>query len=192
LKSGATVPIIEEASMTSFRRLAVPLVGAALALGASGTAWFTEAGAAAVPAATPTPPGPQPHGVNFTIHSSIDPNFCVEDTPSIQNPTSGAIMSQCIIRDNQRWTFANGADGSVVIVGGNGNCLDFTAKDFSPVSVTPCTFKVPQHFFYTPSGQIESTNGKKCLESAQAAQNADMFIAKCDSSVKAQIWQLGH
>jgi hypothetical protein len=178
--------------MTSFRRLAIPIAGLILAVGGGATAWLTGAGAAAVPAIRPAPPGAQPNGVNFTIHSSVDPNFCVEDTPAPQDPASETILSQCVIRDNQHWTFADAADGSVVIIGGNGNCLDFTAKVVSPVSVTPCTFKGGERFFYSPIGQIESTSGKKCLQPAQATQDATMSIVKCESGVPGQIWQLGH
>ncbi len=62
----------------------------------------------------------------------------------------------------------------------------------SLVSVVPCTFKGAEHFFYTPTGQIESTSGKKCLYTAAAALDAAVYLAKCDSSVKLQIWVIGH
>ena len=60
-------------------------------------------------------------------------------------------MSQCVQRDNQHWTFANATDGSVVVIGGNGDCLDFgPGKLPTPVSVTPCTFKSAERFYYWP------------------------------------------
>ena len=178
--------------MTSFRRLAVLLVALALALAGGATAWLSEAGAAATPS-TPAPPGPQPNGVNFTIHSEIDPSYCMENSAVPQRPASDAIMSQCAARDNQHWTGAAAADGSVVLIGGSGGqCLDFSAKVTSLVSVVPCTFKGAEHFFYTPAGQIESTSGKKCLQTAAATQDAAMYLEKCDTSVKLQIWVIGH
>jgi hypothetical protein len=178
--------------MTPFRRLAIPVVALALALAGGATAWLTQAGAA-VPSANPAPPGVQPNGVNFTLHTQVDPSYCLENSSVPERPTSDAITSQCAARDNQHWTFADTTDGSVVIIGGaQGQCLDFSGKTPSLVSVIPCTFKSTEHFFYTPSGQIESTNGKKCLETAQAAQNAGISFDKCDASVKLQIWVIGH
>jgi hypothetical protein len=186
-------PLIQGGStMTFFRRLALLLAVLTMTLGGVATAWLTGAGANTVPAVKQVPPGTQPNGVNFTIHTSLDPTFCVDDTPAPQNPASEASMSTCVTRDDQHWTFADAADGSVVIVGGNGNCLDFTGKVGSPVSVTPCTFKGTERFYYSPSGQIESTSGKKCLEPTQAAQTATINFVKCDANVAAQIWQLGH
>jgi hypothetical protein len=138
------------------------------------------------------PPGIQPNGINFTIHTIVDPDYCLEDTPAPANPASEAIMSECAARDNQHWTFANASDGSVVIISGDGDCLDFTGKIPSPVSVTPCDFKATERFYYSPDGLIESTSGKKCLEQAQAAQDASISFVKCDPTNQDQVWQLGH
>jgi hypothetical protein len=179
--------------MTSLRRLPLLLAVLTLAVGGGATAWLTGAGASPVPAAPQAAPSPQPNGVNFTIHTSLDPSYCVEDTPSVATPASEATMSQCVVRDNQHWTFANAADGSVVIIGGNGDCLTFGAGKLPiPVSVTPCTFKGSERFYYTAVGQIEATSGKKCLQPAQAAQNASIYIVKCDPTIRGQVWQLGH
>jgi Ricin-type beta-trefoil lectin domain len=178
--------------MVSFRRLALLVATLTVALCGGVTAWFTGAGADPIHAAGQAPPGLQPNGVNFTIHTVLDPNYCVEATPSTALPASEATISQCAARDNQHWTFANAADGSVVIVGGNGDCLDFTGKVPTYVSVTPCNFKTNEKFYYSTVGQIESTSGKKCLEPAQAAQNATISIVKCDATNRNQVWQLGH
>jgi hypothetical protein len=178
--------------MTSFRRLAVPLVGLTIALAGGATAWLTGAGAA-VPSTKPTPPGPQPNGIDFTLHTKGDTNFCLEDTPAPQNPVSETSVSQCAVRNGQEWTFADAADGSVVIIGGNtGKCLDFTPNVSSLASMSPCTFRGAEHFFYSTTGQIESTSGKKCLQTAGAAQNAQVSIAKCQTGTNLQIWVLGH
>ncbi len=102
-------------------------------------------------------------------------------------------MSMCAIRNGQRWTFADAADGSIVIIGGNtGNCLDLTAVVSSWVSMAPCTFKSGEHFYFSAAGQIESTSGKKCLQQTQATQDAQVFIAKCQAGVKLQLWEVGH
>ncbi len=178
--------------MASFRRLALLPAILIVALGGGTTAWLSGAGADPLHAAGQAPPGSQPNGVNFTIHTALDPNFCVDDTPSVPAPASEATMSQCASRDSQHWTFANAADGSVVIIGGNGDCLDFSGKPGSYVSVTPCTFKANERFYYSTVGQIESTSGTKCLEPQQAAQNSTIEIVKCDATNQKQVWQLGH
>jgi hypothetical protein len=174
--------------MKRTRRLAAVIIGTVLAMTA-GTVWLATGGADAAQ----TPPGPQPNGVNFTIHSHVDTNFCVVDRPPQSQPASEASMAQCGPVDDQHWTFARAADGSVVIIGGSeGECLDFAAKAPSAVSIVPCTFKSAEHFFYSPAGLIESTSGKKCLQTAAAALNASLSIVKCNAAVALQIWVLGH
>jgi hypothetical protein len=123
----------------------------------------------------------------------VETNCCVVDRPAPSQPASEASMAQCGPVDDQHWTFARSADGSVVLIGGTqGECLDFSAKAPSPVSVVPCTFKSAEHFFYTPAGLIESTSGKKCLQTAAAALNASLSIVKCNAAVSLQIWVIGH
>jgi hypothetical protein len=165
----------------------------AVSLGVGGTALLLGAGAAAASSTKSSPPGTQPHGVNYKIHSEVDVNFCIEDIPSSSVPASEASMSQCATRDGQDWTFADPANGSIVLIGGNfGNCLDASAIVSTAISDIPCTFKSGEQFYYSSAGQIESTSGKKCLQASQATQDAVIFIAKCDPSVRLQIWQLSH
>jgi Ricin-type beta-trefoil lectin domain len=174
--------------MTLSRRLAVGLVGASLILVGLAAAWVNGANAA-VASTRLTAAIAQPHGVNFSIHSKVDPNFCMEDFPAPGNPASEASISQCAQRDDQHWTFADVADGTIVIIGGNiGNCLDFSAK--TTVSMTPCTFGTQEHFFFNEKGQIESTSKKKCLQAVEAAQDAEIVIAKCAKDVALQDWTL--
>jgi hypothetical protein len=178
--------------MTSFRRLIVWLLGVSLALAGGATAWLFGADSAV--ASTPlAQPLLQPNGVDFSIHSEVDTNYCAEDTPAPGNPASEASMSQCADNDGQHWTFAHAADGSVVIIGGNtGDCLDFSAAVHSSVSMTPCTFDASEHFSYSPKGQIKSSSGTKCLEAEAASQGAEMFIAKCKKGVELQVFMLTH
>ena len=130
-------------------------------------------------------PSLQPNGVDFSIHSQVDPNFCMEDVPAPDNPASEASMSQCAVRDGQHWTFAHAADGSVVVIGGNtGNCLDFSGKVGSFVSMAPCTFGAAEHFSYTKKGRIESTTGKKCLQAARPPK-----MPRCSSPSAKTVWR---
>jgi hypothetical protein len=95
------------------------------------------------------------------------------------------------VRYNQQWTFADAADGSVVIIGGTeGRCLDFSGN--KNVSMNPCTFGTTEHFFYSKTGQIESTSGTKCLQAAAAAQNAQTSVVKCKKGVALQVWIFSH
>ena len=180
-------------NMTTFRRLAIGVVGLSLVVSGGVSAWLIAADPAVASVKVTTLAATEPNGVNFTIHTELDPSYCMEDTPAPAVPASEASMSQCVARDGQDWTFADAADGSVVIIGGNtGKCLDFSAKVHSDVSMTPCTFSAAERFHYARDGQIELASGKKCLEPAQAAQDAVISIAKCQKGVKAQIWPLGH
>jgi hypothetical protein len=82
----------------------------------------------------------------FHYPLEVDQNFCLEDSVAPDNPASEASISQCADRDNQHWTFAHAADGSIVIIGGSaGDCLDFSGK--KSVSMNPCTFGPAEHFF---------------------------------------------
>ncbi len=178
--------------MTPIRRLAVLGVGLTLALAGGATAWLTTAQAAA-PAITPTPPGVQPAGVNFTIRTNVDRNFCMSAQPVPSVPASEASMAQCAPNDDQHWTLAATAQGYIVIISGRGQCLDFAAKAPALVSVVPCSFKGAEHFYYDDtSGLVESVSGKKCLSASAAALNAELSIVKCDVSEPLQIWYLGH
>ena len=171
--------------MTQFRRLAILLIALTLSLAGGATAWLITGAGAAVPSAK-TPPGPQPNGVNFTIHSDIDTNFCLEDTPAPQDAASEASMSECVDRDGQHWTFADAADGSVVIIGGNtGKCLDFTARPVSLVSMTPCTFTGQEHFFYNPLGR-----SSRLMEGNALSQPRRNRMRWCPSSSARRAWRL--
>ena len=135
--------------MRSLRSLAVGWVGVSIALAGSVVTLVTE-GRAGGASAAHAQPSLQPNGVDFSIHSQVDPNFCMEDVPAPDNPASEASMSQCAVRDGRHWTFARAADGSVVVIGGNtGNCLDFSGKVGSFVSMAHAP-SAPQSISRTP------------------------------------------
>jgi hypothetical protein len=172
-------------------------VGVTLAL-AGGLVWSTAGAGAAVHALRTAPAQkpvrtPQPYGVNFTIHPLSDPNFCVSDEPSAGSQPTPASIAQCAPVDSQDWTFAQTKAKPFVAVDGNGQCLDFGNGVNGLLKLTPCTFGNPEHFLYNnDNGQFESTNGKLCLQAQVTAQNAAVFIRKCQSGVALQQWQLGH
>jgi hypothetical protein len=149
----------------------------------------TESGAQARPEMTPASGQVEPAGENFTIHTSVDPNFCFTDIPEDGRPSS---IAQCIVNDEMRFTFAETVVNTSVIIDGSGQCLQAGKEPNYYATFKPCTFLTPEQFVYKNSGQIETASGKLCLEDAQAAQNAAVFFAPCVKALGAQIWQLGH
>jgi hypothetical protein len=179
----------------STRLRLVPL-GVLLTLVGGLARWTSEAGAAihATPVHGHKPMHtPQPYGVNFTIHPLSDPNFCVVDTPSGGSQPTPASIAECAPVDSQHWTFAQTTTKPFVAIDGNGQCLDFGNGLNGLLKLTPCTFATPEHFLYdNDNGQLESTNGKLCLQAQVTAQSAAVVIEKCKSGVTLQQWQIGH
>jgi Ricin-type beta-trefoil lectin domain len=150
---------------------------------------ITESGAQARPEMTPAWGQVEPAGENFTIHTSVDPNFCFTDIPQDGRPSS---IAQCIVNDEMRFAFAETVDDTSVIIDGSGQCLQVGKKPNDYATFKPCTFLTPEQFVYKNSGQLESVSGKLCLQDAQAAQNAAVSFSPCAKGLGAQIWQLGH
>jgi Ricin-type beta-trefoil lectin domain len=133
----------------------------------------------------------EPAGNNFTIHTSVDPNFCFTDVsePDANRETS---IQQCASNDNDEWTFAQSVDGSSVLVDASGQCLEAAKKAGKLAEANPCTFLSPEHFLYTAKGQIKTASGNMCLQDAQAASDAGVTFETCVKGLSTQIWQLGH
>ncbi len=168
------------------------LVSAGTFLGLSQAEATTPASTPAVPAATTTTtlPGPQPYGVNFTLHTYVDPNFCIESTAS---PAGSPLeVSQCAARDNQHWTTAQSTDGSFVLISGEGQCVTVDKQSQFGMDVGPCTFNADEHFLYDSTGQFENRAGRQCLQFATAALGATVFFAKCNANTTQQVIQIGH
>jgi Ricin-type beta-trefoil lectin domain len=135
------------------------------------------------------PPGPQ--GVNYTIHTSADPNFCFTNMP-VPDLNRATSIQQCAANDTQHWTWAQSADNSSVLVDGGGQCLEAAKKANKLAQANPCTFLTPEHFLYTEQGQIKTVSGDLCLQDAQATSNAAVTFASCVKGLTTQIWMLGH
>jgi hypothetical protein len=161
-------------------------------LGASALAVNTfvigESGAQVSPRATTHV---EPAGVNFTIHTSADTNFCYTNVPVPQLNRTTSIQ-QCAPNDSQHWTFAQSVDGSSVIVDGSGQCLEASKKANKMAEVNPCTFLAPEHFLYTAKGNIKTLSGSMCLEDAAATSDAAVAFDPCVKGLTTQIWILGH
>jgi hypothetical protein len=135
----------------------------------------------------------EPHGVNFSIRTALDPNLCVETTPTGGPEGRTVYIATCAARNSQRWTFTWNGDNNSVIVGDQGVCLDIRgrkAKDGKPVQVFKCHFGDNQRFTMTADGHIREIKTQKCLEIAKAAANAVVQIDDCDPAKKEQIFGL--
>jgi hypothetical protein len=132
----------------------------------------------------------EPQGINLTIHPHVDSLYCVTDVavPALNRLTS---VQQCTAIDSDKWTFAQTAKNSSVLIDGNGQCMAY-AGNLQTAQAEPCTFKGTEHFLYSATGQITTTNGKFCLQDAQASTDAAVYFSKCQSGVDTQIFLLGH
>jgi hypothetical protein len=168
------------------------LAPAGTLLGLSQAQATTSAAAAPAVATTTTTTelGPQPYGVNFTLHPYVDPSFCFESTASADG--SPISVSTCATRDNQHWTFAQSTDGSFVMVSGEGQCISLDKQAQFGMDLGPCAFTASSHFQYSQSGQFENRAEKQCLQFGTAAQGASVFFAKCNANVTQQVIQIGH
>ena len=152
--------------------------------------WVAESGAVTRANTVVVPPGVQPEGTDFSIHTVQDPNFCLEDTASDQTALE---ISQCATRDNQHWTFAQVPNGSRGIIdGGLGECLTNLGKRSFSVDIGTCTLAGNQQFFYTEQGTITTTNGEYCLQYDEASQGSPVTLPKCVAGLNIQVWQLTH
>jgi Ricin-type beta-trefoil lectin domain len=118
----------------------------------------------------------QPYGTSLIIETTIDPNFCLEDSTSSEG--TPVDVSQCADRDNQHWTFLQSTDNSIVIADGSGQCLGDKTSVSSGIVVGPCNFGNSEHFLVSAS-RDRDRDGKHCLTYAQARQNAGVFFKKC-------------
>ena len=135
----------------------------------------------------------EPHGIDFQIKSQVNANFCIETTPGGGPEGRSVYMSACASRDNQHWTFTWNGDNNSVIVGDQGVCLDIRGRkpgDGKPVQVWKCHFGDNQRFTFTANGHIRELKSGKCLEIAQAAQNAAVFINDCNETKQQQLFTL--
>jgi hypothetical protein len=153
------------------------------------TLGLADSGAQAPPASTKTTSPVEIGGENYTIHTSVDPNFCFTDIPEDGRPSS---IAQCVVNDEMRFAFAESVDKTSVIVDGSGQCLQPGKQPNVFATFKPCTFATPEHFVFKGAGQIATVSGNLCLQDAQATQNAAVFFATCVKGLSAQVWNLGH
>jgi hypothetical protein len=169
----------------------IALVGVLLLAVTGSMFWVAQSGAVTQANAVVVPPGLQPNGTDFVLHTYSDINFCLSQVPQPEGESPLSI-SQCALNSSQYWFFAQLPNGAVGIIDGTGQCLQNVGGASLAVAVDPCTLSGKQQFFYTETGQVTTTNGKFCLEYAAASQNASVHMQKCSVGPNAQIWKLSH
>ncbi|HEX4493621.1 MAG TPA: ricin-type beta-trefoil lectin domain protein [Acidimicrobiia bacterium] len=118
---------------------------------------------------------PQPHGIDFQIHTTADSNFCVD------SPGDGSvIVASCVPNDNEHFTFTHNADGTFQLVDGFGNCLDRgDGKAGTLITTAACDFGPSQQFLYRLTDKINDPAGKVCVTAVKATQNASVYDDGC-------------
>src|SRR5260370_30905383 len=72
--------------------------------------------------------GVQVHGVNFMVKTVLDESFCLDASLDRGQEGREVYIYKCHGRENQRWTFTDGADGASAIIGHLGMCLDIRGR----------------------------------------------------------------
>ncbi len=141
---------------------------------------------------TPTPP--LVHGMNFQIKTVLDNSFCLETNAGARSTVASVYLKKCDGHPEQRWTLTDGADGTTVIVGNFGMCLDINHQvgRGNPALNSSCTYGGNQRFRVTAAGEIVEVSSGQCLTTASAVADGNrVFLRPCASpSQKAQYWQL--
>ena len=136
--------------------------------------------------------GSQVHGVNFMLKTFVDATVCVETDVAV-NTTPRVYLATCTGRANQRWTFTDGEDGSSVVVGDRGFCLN-VERGPKPqmLGIATCDYRADQRFEVTPAGLIMERHSDNCLTvRSPLLSGAPIFVEECqDPMVADQAWRL--
>jgi len=133
------------------------------------------------------------HGNHFMIRSALNNQYCIDASLDKKEEGREIYLYKCHGRENQRWTFTDGVDGTSAIVGEEGRCLDIrgrSVKDNTPAQLWRCHYGDNQRFKVTSIGQIREVQSGKCLTIGnRVGDRKPVFIDDCDGS-KAQLWKI--
>ncbi|MEH1854268.1 MAG: RICIN domain-containing protein [Nostoc sp.] len=133
------------------------------------------------------------HGVNFTVRSKLNNQYCLDASLDKNQEGREVYIYKCHGRENQRWTFTDGADNSSAVVGLFGLCLDIrgrSVRDNTPVQLWRCHYGANQQFQVTSVGQIRELQSGKCLTISKPGDRQPVFIDDCEKKDLHQLWLL--
>lgn len=133
------------------------------------------------------------HGVNFTVKSKFNSEYCLDASEDKHHEGREVYIFRCHGRQNQRWTFTDGADNSSAVIGLFGLCLDIrgrTVRDNTPVQLWRCYYGSNQQFTVTSLGQIRELQSGKCLTISKPGDRQPVFIDECNNNDRHQQWVL--
>jgi len=125
------------------------------------------------------------HGVNFIVRSALNTQYCLDASLDKKEEGREVYIYKCHGRENQRWTFTDGADNASAVVGLFGLCLDIrghSVRDNTPVQLWRCHYGANQQFKVTSTGQIREVQSGKCLTISKPGDRQPVFIDDCNSS----------
>jgi hypothetical protein len=130
------------------------------------------------------------HGVNFMVKAVLDETFCVETDVAV-SATPSVHLAQCTGRPNQRWTFTDGEDGSSVVVGDRGFCLNAeSGAEPEKLGIATCDYHTDQRFTVTPAGLIKERRSDDCLTINSPISGNAILVEECrDQLVAEQTWR---
>jgi hypothetical protein len=132
------------------------------------------------------------HGVNFMVKTFLDESFCVETDVGV-SATPSVYIAPCTGRANQRWTSTDGADGSSVVVGDRGFCLNVERRAKpEKLEIATCDYHTDQRFTVTPAGLIKERRSDDCLTlNSPIVSGSEILVEECGNQlVAAQTWRL--
>lgn len=131
-------------------------------------------------------------GPNYLLHPRSQAGLCLEVRDNKAANNQEVWLATCNGNPNQRWAFADAANGGSTITGIGGLCLDvhnWNTQEGAPVSIAKCGNDQPnQTYKHYENGNFREVQSGKCLMvgSVQAEQQAR--IGSCVEGNVAQVW----
>ena len=136
------------------------------------------------------------NGENFMLRLSAGADqFCLDAKDNRQNEGTPIFVWRCHGRENQRWTVTRDQDGTSVIVGTGGFCLDVRGQtsraNGTPVQLWRCHFLKNQRLAIAADGSIREAESGKCLQATRVADGAPVVLDTCQNQ-PTEHWQFAH
>lgn len=148
-------------------------------------------GARALAAQQPSA-GPAAAGPNLMVHVATGGSrYCLDAKNDRQNEGTPVYVWKCHGKENQRWTVTKDQDGSSILVGTGGFCLDVRGQtstaNGTPVQLWRCHFLKNQRFTLTPDFKIREVESGKCLQALKPQDGSPVVLDDCHNT-ETEIW----